>query len=162
MERRIAKRMSLGNWSPVRSRCRRSRFFQVWMTCERSNASATTTAADGFNLSPAFGTAFPRIVPRFGESFLAVPDARTPMVDLMQIHILGDTPRSREGLPKSRDQASVLLARDLVTCRKASMHSQPSGTARHMGPTSLREAMPCRLAQPLSAGPHSKEGRKLN
>ena len=93
------------------------------MTCERSNASATTTAADGFNLSPAFGTAFPRIVPRFGENFLAVPDARTPMVEAMQIHILGDTPRPREGLPKSRDQASVLLARDLVTRRKASVQT---------------------------------------
>ena len=40
VERRIASRMSSGNWSPVRSRCRRSRFSQVWMACERSSVLA--------------------------------------------------------------------------------------------------------------------------
>ena len=41
MERRIASRMSLGNWSPVRSRCRCSRFSQACMVCERSSILAT-------------------------------------------------------------------------------------------------------------------------
>ena len=35
-ERRITSRMSFGNWSPVRSQCRCSRFSQDWMACERS------------------------------------------------------------------------------------------------------------------------------
>ena len=36
-ERRIASGMSLGNWSPVRSRCRRSKISQAWMVCEGSS-----------------------------------------------------------------------------------------------------------------------------
>ena len=36
-ESRVASRMSLGNWSPVRSRWRCSIFSQAWMVCERSS-----------------------------------------------------------------------------------------------------------------------------
>ena len=40
MESRLASRMSFGNWSPMRSRCRCSRFSQARMACERSSSLA--------------------------------------------------------------------------------------------------------------------------
>ena len=42
MEMRIASRMSLGNWSPVRSRCRCSQFSHAWMLCTRSSIWAAS------------------------------------------------------------------------------------------------------------------------
>ena len=41
VERGIANRVSLGNWFPVRSRCRCSRFSQAWIVCERSSILTT-------------------------------------------------------------------------------------------------------------------------
>ena len=40
MEKIIASRMSLGNWSPVRSRWRCSKIHQAWMVCGRSSMLA--------------------------------------------------------------------------------------------------------------------------
>ena len=158
--------MSLGNWSPVRSRCRRSRFFQVWMTCERSNASATTTAADGFNLPPPLALFFLASYRGSVRTFLPFQMPELPWWISCKFTFWATPIDQGKGFP-SHETRHLTCARPCDSPKSIHAnwyshqegHSQPSGTARLMGPTSLREAMPCRLAQPLSAGPHNKEGR---